>query len=54
VRVFDVPEKESGIRKIVLSTNIAETGITIPDCTVVIGKQKKREVERGDEVRDLF
>ncbi|KAI8388265.1 P-loop containing nucleoside triphosphate hydrolase protein [Radiomyces spectabilis] len=33
-KAFDVPPK--GMRKIVLSTNIAETGITISDVTVVI------------------
>ena len=33
-RAFDVPPK--GMRKIVLSTNIAETGVTISDVTVVI------------------
>lgn len=44
IRVFDVPEKGSGIRKIVLSTNIAETGITIPDCTVVIDTGRVKEM----------
>ncbi|KAI8139726.1 P-loop containing nucleoside triphosphate hydrolase protein [Fennellomyces sp. T-0311] len=33
-KAFDVPPE--GIRKIVLSTNIAETGVTISDVTVVI------------------
>ncbi|KAI7881164.1 P-loop containing nucleoside triphosphate hydrolase protein [Lichtheimia hyalospora FSU 10163] len=33
-RAFDVPPK--GMRKIVFSTNIAETGVTISDVTVVI------------------
>lgn len=39
-RAFDVPPQ--GIRKIVIATNIAETGITIPDITAVIdtGKEK--------------
>jgi ATP-dependent RNA helicase DHX29 len=34
----------SGIRKIVLATNIAETGITIPDVTCVIDTGKHREM----------
>jgi ATP-dependent RNA helicase DHX29 len=39
-KAFLVPPK--GIRKIVIATNIAETGITIPDITAVIdtGKEK--------------
>ncbi|KAL9618189.1 MAG: hypothetical protein Q9160_007085 [Pyrenula sp. 1 TL-2023] len=41
-----------GVRKIVLSTNIAETGITIPDITTVIDSGKER-VFRFDERRQL-
>jgi ATP-dependent RNA helicase DHX29 len=33
-----------GTRKIVLATNIAETGITIPDVTCVIDTGKHREM----------
>ena len=32
--IFDVPPR--GIRKIVVSTNIAETSITIEDCVFVV------------------
>jgi ATP-dependent RNA helicase DHX29 len=39
---FSVPPE--GIRKIVLATNIAETGITIPDVTCVIDTGKHREM----------
>ena len=39
---FLVPPE--GIRKIVLATNIAETGITIPDVTCVIDTGKHREM----------
>ena len=39
---FLVPPR--GIRKIVLATNIAETGITIPDVTCVIDTGKHREM----------
>jgi ATP-dependent RNA helicase DHX29 len=35
-RVFK-PSPSKNLRKVVLSTNIAETGVTIPDCTIVIG-----------------
>ncbi|WRT66497.1 uncharacterized protein IL334_003456 [Kwoniella shivajii] len=48
--VFDIPQK--GVRKIVISTNIAETGVTIPDITCVIDSGKHREM-RYDEKRQL-
>ena len=41
-RAFLVPPP--GVRKIVLATNIAETGITIPDVTCVIDTGKHREM----------
>lgn len=41
-----------GMRKIVLATNIAETGITIPDVTAVIDTGKHKEM-RFDEKRQL-
>ena len=41
-RAFLVPPK--GTRKIVLATNIAETGITIPDVTCVIDTGKHKEM----------
>ncbi|KAH7333960.1 P-loop containing nucleoside triphosphate hydrolase protein [Rhizoctonia solani] len=46
--VFDVPPP--GVRKIVVSTNIAETGVTIPDITCVIDSGKHKEM-RFDEKR---
>lgn len=48
--VFAVPPK--GVRKIVVATNIAETGITIPDITCVIDSGKQREM-RYDEKRKI-
>jgi len=48
--VFEVPPP--GIRKIVLATNIAETGITIPDITCVIDTGKHKEM-RFDEKRQF-
>ncbi|KAL9610862.1 MAG: hypothetical protein Q9167_004467 [Letrouitia subvulpina] len=49
-QVFLIPPK--GIRKIVLATNIAETGVTIPDITCVIDTGKHKEM-RFDEKRQL-
>ncbi|KAH7883709.1 P-loop containing nucleoside triphosphate hydrolase protein [Phlebopus sp. FC_14] len=48
--VFDTPP--DGTRKIVIATNIAETGITIPDITCVIDTGKHREM-MFDEKRQL-
>ncbi|OLY81927.1 ATP-dependent RNA helicase DHX29 [Smittium mucronatum] len=42
-------EKLTGIRKIILATNIAETGITIPDVTVVIDTGKSKQKRYHDE-----
>ncbi|KAL7421927.1 hypothetical protein Q5752_003699 [Cryptotrichosporon argae] len=48
--VFERPPQ--GVRKIVISTNIAETGVTIPDITCVIDSGKHREM-RYDEKRQI-
>jgi hypothetical protein len=40
--VFNTPPP--GVRKIVIATNIAETGVTIPDCVCVIDSGKHREM----------
>ncbi|WVQ80786.1 hypothetical protein IAT38_002891 [Cryptococcus sp. DSM 104549] len=48
--VFETPPE--GVRKIVIATNIAETGVTIPDITCVIDSGKHREM-RYDEKRQL-
>ncbi|EAT89782.2 hypothetical protein SNOG_03051 [Parastagonospora nodorum SN15] len=47
---FLIPPR--GVRKIVLATNIAETGVTIPDITCVIDTGKHKEM-RFDERRQL-
>lgn len=47
---FEIPPP--GVRKIVLATNIAETGITIPDVTCVIDTGKHKEM-RFDERRQM-
>lgn len=47
---FQIPPP--GMRKIVLATNIAETGITIPDVTCVVDTGKHKEM-RFDERRQM-
>lgn len=49
-KAFNIPPE--GMRKIVIATNIAETGITIPDITAVIDAGKEKMM-RFDERRQL-
>ncbi|KAF3930919.1 hypothetical protein ABW19_dt0207407 [Dactylella cylindrospora] len=49
-RAFFIPP--AGYRKVVIATNIAETGITIPDITCVIDTCKSKEM-RFDEKKQL-
>lgn len=49
-RAFMIPP--SGMRKIVISTNIAETGVTIPDITAVIDTCKEK-IMRFDDRRQM-
>ncbi|KAG0229491.1 ATP-dependent RNA helicase dhx29, partial [Mortierella sp. GBA43] len=48
-QVFDIPPP--GVRKIVLATNIAETGITIPDVTIVIDTGRAKQVKFDEKKR---
>ncbi|KAI9471811.1 MAG: P-loop containing nucleoside triphosphate hydrolase protein [Benjaminiella poitrasii] len=48
-KAFDVPPE--GIRKIVFSTNIAETGVTISDVTVVIDTGMAKVISYDDKKR---
>ncbi|PVG04614.1 P-loop containing nucleoside triphosphate hydrolase protein [Serendipita vermifera] len=48
--VFEIPPL--GVRKIVISSNISETGVTIPDVTAVIDSGKHRQM-MFDEKRQL-
>jgi len=48
-QVFDVPPP--GVRKIVMATNIAETGITIPDVTIVLDTGKSKQIKFDEKKR---
>lgn len=49
-RVFEIPP--TGTRKIVLSTNVAETSVTVPDAGFVIDTGRERQ-SRYDETRRM-
>jgi ATP-dependent RNA helicase DHX29 len=49
IRAFETPPK--GVRKIVLSTNIAETGVTIPDVVFVIDTCLVKETRYNEHTR---
>ena len=42
-RVFAPPSSRSAV-KVIVATNVAETSITIPDCTVVIDTARTKQV----------
>ncbi|KAF9585630.1 hypothetical protein BGW38_001480 [Lunasporangiospora selenospora] len=48
-QVFDTPPP--GVRKIVMATNIAETGITIPDITIVLDTGKAKQIKFDEKKR---
>mmetsp|Transcript_67792 Transcript_67792/g.220704 ORF Transcript_67792/g.220704 Transcript_67792/m.220704 type:complete len:1639 (+) Transcript_67792:67-4983(+) len=52
-KAFERPRR--GVRKVVLSTNIAETGVTIPDCVFVIdaGKVKSQSYQESTNTSSL-
>ena len=49
-QAFDIPINPN-VRKIVLSTNIAETGVTIPDVVFVIDALEVKEVRYNERTR---
>ncbi|XP_025083145.1 ATP-dependent RNA helicase DHX29-like isoform X2 [Pomacea canaliculata] len=53
-QVFAVPQR--GVRKIVIATNIAETGITIPDIVFVVdsGKAKENRYKETTQMKSLM
>lgn len=47
-KVFKIPAK--GVRKIVVSTNVAETSITIPDCVAVVDSGRSKSMFYDDNL----